>query len=231
MRRNENPKLLKADSVDVALSELLVGVPTLSVRMENRRSVFVESTNDQRFHSKLVRQIAQTLSSERSLEFIAVGNSEKSGGRPTVIKIVGDLQTAGNSSVRGLVDRDERAPSEEYVECDSSRYTLENFLFDPLALGLLFLRDRIDDLTSQMADVTYVNIDLSKDGQHLLDVMSELNREHDSDRTPANIQYGNTILDVEQFWLEEKGHALNDRLRARWPQLGQYAGTKRLSPA
>jgi ABC-type branched-subunit amino acid transport system ATPase component len=53
IRRVGSPRLQPA-SRDEALSSLLVGLPTLSVRNENRRQVFVESEHDEACYQELV---------------------------------------------------------------------------------------------------------------------------------------------------------------------------------
>ena len=49
---------------------------------------------------------------------------------------------AGNDSVAGFIDWDERNGESEYVKvlAGNSRYTLENSIFDPLAVAALLLR-------------------------------------------------------------------------------------------
>ena len=48
IRRTARSRLRRASSRDEALTGLTVGLPTLSVRVENRRQVFVESKEDER---------------------------------------------------------------------------------------------------------------------------------------------------------------------------------------
>ncbi|MDQ1550987.1 MAG: hypothetical protein QOD50_409, partial [Actinomycetota bacterium] len=78
MHRNGSPRFSKASSKDAALTQLLVGVPTLSIQSEHRRVVVVESPNDERRYSLLQSVVASTIGSERSLSFMPAGGN----GRP-----------------------------------------------------------------------------------------------------------------------------------------------------
>src|SRR6185437_10189202 len=70
--RTGDPRL-KRTSQDEALKHLMVGLPTLSIRDENRRQAFVESEHDETSYQQLFRLLKDKLNTPFSLEFIASG--------------------------------------------------------------------------------------------------------------------------------------------------------------
>ncbi|MDQ6948924.1 MAG: ATP-binding protein [Actinomycetota bacterium] len=104
MRRSGTPRLRRA-SRDDALKSLTVGIPTLSVRIENRRQVFVESEYDEVCYHEYYRLLKHLIASEFSLQFIASGRGGQ-GNAQAVKHLVSSLRAAGNDTVLGIVDRD-----------------------------------------------------------------------------------------------------------------------------
>lgn len=138
-------------SKDDALLRLLDGVPSLSIHYENRRQVFVEDGNDVIYYEKLLNIFKGKLQPEITLNFIASGDVRKnSHGGPrnscqdveAVVKVLRDFK---NPYIYGLVDRDENKKSTEHVRVlgEGSRYAIENYLLDPLLIGVLLLREAL----------------------------------------------------------------------------------------
>lgn len=130
-------KTTKAD----ALNALTEGVPTIALSYHGRRQVFVESPDDAEIYSSLYLRLKNRLRSERSLEFIATGvrspRGDENTGCDNVVRIVNQLVEAGNESVFGLLDWDNRRePSGRIaVLAHELRNGLENVMLDPLLLA------------------------------------------------------------------------------------------------
>lgn len=127
-------------SVGRGLDILTSGIPHLKVSIENRRQVFVESKYDVEFYQLLFNAINRI----DPLGFDPIFLEPHSGTSncSDVINIVGGLHRAGGDLVRGIVDWDlERATEHPiYVLGDGNRYSIENYLLDPIFIGLSLVR-------------------------------------------------------------------------------------------
>lgn len=224
MNKWGEPRLEPAASKDAALSNLLVGVPTVSVSAEHRRIVVVESPHDERRYTKIATLLADHLTSERSLVFMAAGSSSLANGSAAVIDLVGRLRANGNRSVWGLIDRDTRTsePS-DYILFDSARYTSENIVLDPLSVGLLLLLENFGPATAALPGIDYVNFDQAAHAQLIVDYVVEAVGSNGGSTEPAELLYvGGFSAKVPRFWLDEPGHDLAARLSDGLQLLSKY---------
>jgi energy-coupling factor transporter ATP-binding protein EcfA2 len=207
MQRTGSPRLRKA-SKDEALKSLLIGVPALSVRAENRRTVIVESPNDERVYTMAAALISPLIGSERSLQFMAAGSAVLPNGCDAVVDLVTRLRANGNDLVWGFVDRDERIREpNEHVYFDATRHSIENLFLDPLAVGLLLLRDGESRTVAALGSTNYVSFDRSSAEALVGWITGQLVRSGD-DRTPKSVSYTDDyMLDIEAFWLDTRGWA------------------------
>lgn len=219
MHRTGSPRLRKS-SKDEALRTLLVGVPTLSVRAENRRTVVVESPNDERVYTRAAALLAPQIGSERSLQFMAAGSKELPNGCDAVVGLVSRLRENGNDQIWGLVDRDFRvAEPDNHVFFDSSRHSIENLVLDPLPLGLFLVRNGETRIVEDLDISSYIKIDQSRAIAIVTWLTAVLAREED-DRSPRSSTYATGLeLEVESFWFETRGHELERRVSAAFPSL------------
>lgn len=130
-------------SKDEALKSLLIGVPSISVQHENRRQVFVESKYDVSFYDAIFASLCQNtslLNKEISINFISSGNGE-AGSCDQVKQVVNSLKN--NPFIFGIIDWDRRNISQDriFVIEESVKYSLENVIFDPLALGTFLVHE------------------------------------------------------------------------------------------
>ncbi|WP_148716847.1 AAA family ATPase [Chitinolyticbacter meiyuanensis] len=139
--KKEGERIFKATK-DEALQLLLDGVPTLSVDYENRRQVFVEDESDVAILEGLYSRLRGKLNPNISLSFMSAGKGD--GGKDRIKHIVSELIDGGNKKVRALLDRDSDPPASHpyYQLGGSERYNIENFILDPLLVGLLWYHDR-----------------------------------------------------------------------------------------
>lgn len=218
---------------DAALGILTAGVPTLSVNFENRRQVFVESKYDAEFYSSLYELSREFLAPDISLSFIASG-SGGNGNCDQVISVVTQLRNAGNKTVFGLVDWDLKNKSSNviFVLGGGDRYSIENYILDPLLVGLLLLRERIlDPMTLGFpSGSTYLSI-LHDDVNSLEKIANSvtsgvgklLEPDQISDPTLVSFLYRNGVSIPLPRWLTLiQGHKLESTLKQAYPQLNKY---------
>lgn len=218
---------LKRVSVDEALSELLIGVPALSVRYENRRFVFVESGNDARWYGDIVRLAPDFEGSELSLTFTAVGGKDGKGpeGCDRVISLVESLRSGGNLAVWGYVDRDSRADNHDFVKYAGERYSIENYVLDPLTVAAFLYRvhghaDPIPGLDrTALLRFQTSGIQLAVD----LVVRAVATGEDDLTDLRTVAYSAGFTAQVPRFWLDTRGHDLEARIVTCWPMLRTHS--------
>lgn len=153
IKKDKTSKLLYQVSKDEALKELTIGVPSFSINYENRKQVFVESKYDVEYYSSLYEIFKNYLDKEISLNFIASGDVRKNDVGQSisscdVVKSVAKvLRDSGNNSIYGIVDWDlanTKIESPYIITLGfNSRYSIENYIFDPLIVGIFLLKEKI----------------------------------------------------------------------------------------
>jgi ABC-type branched-subunit amino acid transport system ATPase component len=223
MRREPSPRLRRAADRDEALSSLTVGLSTLSVRVENRRTVFVESEYDEDCYQELFRLLRPHLQTELSLEFVASGKGGQ-GNCDAVQHLVKKLRDAGNSTVWGIVDKDDRGGAVNGIVFNAERYALENVVLDPLILGAFLLRE---------GKITSAELDLSPDLRHfeltethaqsIVDAVTRAVAVAEDDATRVEVAYlGGFKLSIPAFWLSTQGHELETRICEAYKPLNAF---------
>lgn len=227
MCRSGNPRLQRATRDD-ALASLLVGLPTLSVRVENRRQVFVESERDQACYQELFRLLRQQVDSQFSLEFIASGRGGQ-GNCEAVKHLVTSLRDSGNA-VYGVVDRDDRGGAPEGIIFLPTRRALENLVLDPLPVAVFLLREGIMS-AEEMLGVDVRHYEMSKQhAQAACDFVVGRIRESKDDNTAVTMSYlGGFAVSVPRFYLDIDGHLLEKRLMAAFPALNKHGANLKLT--
>lgn len=219
---------------DKALKILTSGVPSFSVNYENRRQIFVESPNDVIYYEKLYQRLSNYLIPEVSLSFISSGESrtDKNGIKISncgqVINITEALRSAGNKFVSGIIDWDSKNTSTISVKVlgNGSRYSIENFILDPLLIGGLLLREKIvaKEELNITPNETYIDLKYFKAErlQFIADfvtnkVATVVNPTENILRT-AKLLNGIEV-NLPLWYLHHPGHALEEQILKVFPQL------------
>jgi ABC-type cobalamin/Fe3+-siderophores transport system ATPase subunit len=222
------PRLSKA-SKDAALSLLTSGVPTLSVLYENRRQIFVEGNEDARLYEQLCARLraAGALVPQVSLTFISSGIAG-TGSCDAVRTVVNSLRKGGNKFVFGIVDWDLKnvAAGGVMVLGEGRRYTIENYIFDPLLLGAFLLRDKVcgvDELGCEYVDVLKPDAERR---QAVIDCVVQQVGAHIAGGHDASTQqvayFDGSSARVPQWYLRIQGHALEEAIKKAYPPLNAY---------
>jgi energy-coupling factor transporter ATP-binding protein EcfA2 len=216
------PRLQRATRDD-ALQSLTVGVPTLSIRNDNRRQVFVESEWDEACYQELFRILRQRVDTPMSLEFIASGKGGN-GGAEAVKHLVSRLRAAGNESIQGVVDRDKRSGAPDGIEYMMHRYALENLVLDPLPLGAFLIRERIIEPREMSLPGELRHFDLGPEhAQTVCDfVCSRVDPEADREDAVVTEYAGGFEITVPRWYLDRQGHELERAIISAFPRLNAY---------
>ena len=144
-----------------------------------------------------------------------------------VIDIVTNLSNNGNDQVCGIIDWDTVNPKQNRVLVlgENDRYSIENYLLDPLLMGILFIRERKFDFAyfgiselSKYSDLDKLTI---VQAQLIIDkVLSDL------ELFTANIVQTNTIqgwhLNISSEFNLHQGHNLETLYKTKYPFLNAY---------
>lgn len=226
----EEPRLTKT-SKDQALSILTSGVPALSVNYENRRQVFVESKYDQQFYELINRKLSSTNPSEISLDFLCA-KKDGSSGCEEVKEIVGKLSEFGNTNIFGIIDWDgkNRTSGKVKVLGEQQRYSIENYLLDPLVLPVYLIREKfVEKETYGLASTeSFYNIkSFSEDRiQNIVDTfvaeVSDLKPEGATNETKTCLLENEISVNMPIWYLMFQGHDLEGFLKNKYRQLQRF---------
>lgn len=226
MRRDEIPRLVPADR-QRAIKELTVGVPTLAIRVEDRRQVFVESEVDQACYQAVYQLMSSSLASPVTLEFVAVGKKDVGGGSTAILRLVPELRGAGALTVVGIVDRDDRTSAPEGVVFVQARYSIENLVLDPLALSYLLLRENIATSESLGLEPGLRTTTIREEHRQALINGVRRGISFDSASVVADYVDG-SVLNVPVAYLETQGHAVESSLLEAFPGLKRFQSNLKL---
>lgn len=223
---DDRSRNIRSASIDEGVAALTVGVPTLSIKLENRRQVFVESENDVRMWELCYVHAKSRLRRDISLSFIPSG-APAHAGCARVRDVVRALRENGNTTVAGLIDWDGVNDREDglFINGFGRRYSIENYLLDPVLVGALLLRDKViakSDL-GLSADETYIDL-RAFNSERLQTIAEEILRRVDSfdgDRIACSYANGCSV-NLPSSFLSMKGHALEAMIRTAFPALCRY---------
>lgn len=137
---NRDTKIPEMVSISRGLEVLTDGIPHLKISTEDRRQIFVESRLDviyfQRLHHVISRNVC--------LGYTPIFLEPHSGTSncTDVESIANRLHDSGSDLVRGIIDWDGKNANKHpiYVLGGGNRYSIENYILDPLFLGLALVR-------------------------------------------------------------------------------------------
>lgn len=238
---NKTGVRIEKASKDKALKILTAGVPSFSVNHENRRQVFVESPYDVIYYEKIYQQLSSYLVPEISLTFISSGESrtDKNGIKISncgqVVNITETLRKAGNKFVSGIIDWDSSNSNTEGVKVlgNGNRYSIENYILDPLLIGALLLREKIlskEELNLKTSE-TYIDFKhfTSERLQFIADFIttkvSSVAKPTENKICKVTLLNGIEI-NLPLWYLHYKGHTLEEHILKVFPQLNSIKKDK-----
>lgn len=227
MNKTERRRLQKTTK-DKALAILTMGVPTLSIDYENRRQVFVESQYDVQSYERIYEKLRNKLIPEISLNFISSGVGGK-GNCNQVREVVNQLYRGGNRTTYGIIDWDLNNCENERIKVlgQGNRYSVENYIFDPLLLAAFLLREKLIDrsVIGLHDNETYIHLATFDNTrlQLVADFIVDKVRTH----TPLQIEgdkqqceyVGGQTINLPVWFLRIQGHELENILKEIFKQL------------
>lgn len=234
-------------NVDQALDALCVGVPRLSIRPEANRQVFVESNVDQEIYQKLwqvLRDDEATSQFDAIPVFLSSGTPFRSGNCDTAIDLATRIRNAGSTTAFAFVDRDDDATETEFVRKvgGSERYSIENYVFAPIAIVALLLHegkstadlelldhnlavysldriavDELQELTDRFCDQLRSNMrNLGERG--LENQLSALSQD-----PVIALDVAGRSIEMPSWFFQARGHDLEKLMLSTYPALNKYA--------
>jgi predicted ATPase len=237
---------LKTCTHEEAIQLLSVGLPTLRVAVENRRIVWVESDADVTTLELVTSNLKRFITGPFVPVFQSVGfkaihgqpDSEQSGGKIRVKSIVASLREAGIPNVKGLIDSDEiggLAEDKGVVRLTAGeRHSIENVILDPLLIGILIIRERLDcaGLSRQafgLSDQLVLGgLDISDSAalQKIVDLVLETvgvpDDVADGGKRRKVILLNESTIELPEWFLAVRGHCWSKHLLAKLNCLKQW---------
>lgn len=226
MRRGSGQRLSKV-SKDNAIAGLAVGIPTLSVKVENRRTVVVEERDDAQVYELFYRILQSTLVGTYSLQFISSGSGsaqhpENAGSSVEVRRLVKEFRAAGNDSIFGIVDRDQGYSSSGAIHVSEERYSIENYALDPLLIGAFLLMHNFIAASELGLPEGVRHFEL--DGAHATSIAVSIAAMmgYDTADVRSVVYEGGFSVQLPSAFLDTQGHELESAYKLRFPQLNRH---------
>jgi hypothetical protein len=157
--------------------------------------------------------IRRSIPSPFSLTFIASGRGG-GGNAEAVVSLVMKLRGDGNDRVWGIVDRDNRGSAPTGVFYNPDRYSLENVILDPLAVGVYLIRQGSLQLSDAglAEDVRHHSLSASDAAALAGFVVARVQNPQDDATLKRHVYANGMSIEVPAFWSEMQGHELEGRL-------------------
>ena len=211
---------------DEALAVLTEGIPFLAVSIEKRRAVFVESHYDAEIMSDLYEIYKGNILTEPHFFPLHKG---KGSNCVDVMRSAEHFLKCGDANVYGIIDWDNDAnrisKDNLLVLGDGERYAIENYILDPLLVGLFLIYQRKKDFAEFGVCSISTTYELSKidndDCQKIIDgIIAELG--FDRDQKASYVLCNEWTLQTAQSILSMRGHDLEVLYKSKFPCLNAY---------
>jgi len=220
---------LQKTTKDKALAILTTGVPTLSIDYKNRRQVFVESQYDAQFYEIIYNKLKNDLRyPEISLNFISSGVAGQ-GNCDQVEEVVNKLYEGGNRTVYGIIDWDKKNDGNERVKVlgHGKRYSIENYILDPLLLGAFLIREKWIERDEIGFNSNETYVDIAKFDNDRLQVVANFIVSKVKNFSPPTSEeknisceyVGGQVISLPLWFLQIQGHELEKTLTDIFPKL------------
>lgn len=225
---------LKKSTKDEALQLLTSFIPTLSIDYKNHKQIFVESPTDRFYYQTIFDRINQDLSYPFKLYFISNGYGK--GHCEYVIRTVGSMRESGNKTCFGVIDWDKKEWDVDHdvikVHGANSRYSIENYVYDPIYILILFLEMEAHSIHSELGlEITYNAYHLKGDSALVNKAIewffSRIYNKHNYSEEHKNLKRKVKYMcglevEIPIWYLEFNGHDLELRLKGVFNALQKF---------
>jgi ABC-type ATPase involved in cell division len=211
-----------------ALSILTSDIPFLTVSMEKRRAVFVESEYDAKIYAKLYEIFKDHIQTEPHFFPFRAKKSDGSNC-DDVREQVKNFANCGDSQVYGIVDYDINRSSNGRLivlgEGAEVRYAIENYVLDPLLVGLFLIyigKKQFSDfnVTTKNSHFDIPNIEQTE-AQNIINAILVLLGKDLEEKKNYNL-YNGWILQTADSIFTQQGHNLEALYKEKISCLGIY---------
>lgn len=218
--RSKPVKITKQQAVNILTKDL----DSIRLSFENRRQVFVESSYDTQYYNRIVPLIRESLPTVP--QFLPPKSSNGSNC-DEVSSIVNALRDFGNDLVYGIKDFDNNNHSSDYVLVlgEDKRYAIDNYVFDPIYVSFLLVRERLIKTEELGLPVlSYVQLNQLDDSgiQIMIDYVLDKLHLNSTNKVVYSVQSGKQFTATKEFFLL-KGHDLEALIKETWKPLKRIA--------
>ena len=211
-----------------ALSLLTAGIPFLSVSVEKRRAVFVESQYDADIYSELYEIFKTNIPAEPHF-FPFYRNLKECSNCDNVITSAKHFKDCGNLQVYGIVDwdnmEDRKTQDNLLVLGNGERYAIENYILDPLLVGLFLIVEReLDFSTIGITSLTsYLEIQKiqQEEAQKVIDYVINVLGFGGETKINYNLINGWSMQTAKSVFFMQ-GHMLEKSIKDKFPCFKKY---------
>jgi hypothetical protein len=220
---NEPQKLSRQEAINILTED----IPFLRLSMEKRRPVFVESEYDADFYERLTNVYNKYIKCQ-PLYFQV--KKEKTAGSNCidVIQTVNNLQNCENDLVYGIVDwdLDKTGTKNVFALGNGERYAIENYLLDPLLVGLLLIiltkKNFSDFGITRLNNFLQIQMLNEVEAQQIIDwILHVLDLEYGSNPIKY-VLLNKWELHISTEFNQLRGHDLEDLYKKKIPELNIY---------
>ena len=213
-------KITKQQAVNILTKDL----DNVRLSIENRRQVFVESMYDVQYYNRIVKLIGTPLP---TVPQFLPPKSSCGSNCDEVSSIVNTLRGYGNDLVYGIKDFDTTNHSNSYVLVlgENQRYAIDNYVFDPIYVALLLVREKIlKTETMGLPALSYVQLSQLDDAgiQEMIDYVIKSLGFDTGNSVTYTVQSGKQFKATKEYFLV-RGHDLEDRIKDTWKPLNKQA--------
>lgn len=231
LQNGENTSLKKI-SKDDALKLLTSFIPTLSIDYKNHKQVFVESPTDKYYYESIFNRLNLEYSYPFRLYFISNGYGK--GNCEQVIDVVKEIRKSGNDTCFGIVDWDKKNEAGNFIEVhgQNNRYSLENFIYDPIYLSVLFLEMKALNLHAEVGiDLSFNEYTLGENPELISRLVNWFFEcyylvhnvpQNEKDNLKTVCYHNGAKVEIPLWYLEFNGHDLEERLKQAFKPLEKY---------
>lgn len=218
--RSKPVKITKQQAVNILTKDL----DNVRLSFENRRQVFVESSYDVQYYSRIVSQIWEPLPTVP--QFLPPKSSSGSNC-DEVSSIVNALRGYGNDLVYGIKDYDGTNYSSDYVLVlgENTRYAIDNYVFDPIYVAFLLVREgllKTEELG--LKALNYVELNQLDDAgvQIMIDHVIQKLGLSSANVVSYKVQSGKVFNATKEYFMF-RGHDLESKIKDTWKELNKVA--------
>jgi hypothetical protein len=149
-----------------------------------------------------------------------------------VKEVVNQLYRGGNRTVYGIIDWDLLNHGNERVKVlgKGNRYSIENYIFDPLLLTAFLLRDKcidrsvvgLNDNETYIHLPTFDNARLQLVANFILDKVRAYVRPQTEENNQPCEYISGQIINLPEWFLQIQGHHLEDTLKEIFRELKRF---------